>query len=53
LGRVIKLKYFGYGLVINCKMAYEISINNKDNLNIITEYEVNKEKEKEQKNYGI
>ena len=26
LGRVIKLKYFGYGLVINCKMAYEISI---------------------------
>ena len=49
LGRVIKLKYFGYGLVINCKMAYEISINNKDNLNIITEYEVNKEKEKEQK----
>ena len=49
LGRVVKLKYFGYGLVINCKMALEIKINNKDNLNIITEYEANKAKEKEEK----
>ena len=49
LGRVVKLKYFGYGLVINCKMAMEIKINNKDNLNIITEYEANKAKEKELK----
>ena len=49
LGRVIKLQYFGYGLVINCKTASEIAINNKDNLNIITEYEAKNAKEKEEK----
>ena len=48
IGRIIKLKYFGYGLVINCKDAQAIQINNKDNLNIITEYEAQKNKEKEE-----
>ena len=48
LGRIIKLLYFGYGLVINCKMASEIKINNKDNMNIITEYASKKTKEKEE-----
>ena len=49
LGRVVKLQHFGYGLVINCKTASEIAINNKDNLNIITEYEAKNAKEKEEK----
>ena len=48
IGRVVKLKYFGYGLVINCKDAQEIKINNKDNSNIITEYEATKTKEREE-----
>ena len=48
LGRIVKLLYFGYGLVINCKKASEIKINNKDNMNIITEYASKKSKEKEE-----
>ena len=48
LGRVIKLKYFGYGIIISCKKTTEISINNKDNLNIITEYASKKVKENEE-----
>ena len=47
IGRVVKILYFGYGLVINCKDAQEIRINNKDNSNIITEYESKKAKEKD------
>ena len=47
LGRVVKLKYFGYGLIISCKKATEITINNKDNLNIITEYASKKGNENE------
>ena len=48
LGRVVKLKYFGYGIIISCKKATEITINNKDNLNIITEYASKKAKEIEE-----
>ena len=48
LGRVIKLQYFGYGLVINCKTATEITLNNKDNLNIINEYQGKNIQEKEE-----
>ena len=42
LGRIVKLKYFGHGIVINCKIAKEIKLNNKDNSDIITEYNSNK-----------
>ena len=48
LGRIVKLKYFGYGIVINCKIAKEIKLNNKDNSDIITEYNSNKAKENEE-----
>ena len=48
LGRVVKLKYFGYGIIISCKKATEITINNKDNLSIITEYASKNEKENEE-----
>ena len=47
LGRIVKLKYFGHGIVINCKIAKEIKLNNKDNSDIITEYNSNKSKENE------
>ena len=48
LGRIVKLKYFGYGIVINCKLAREIKLNSKENSDIITEYNSNKIKEKEE-----
>ena len=47
LGRIVKLKYFGHGIVINCKIAKEIKLNSKDNSDIITEYNSNKSKENE------
>ena len=48
LGRIVKLKYFGYGIVINCKFAKEIKLNDKDNSDIITEYNSKKSKEREE-----
>ena len=48
LGRIVKLKYFGYGIVINCKFLKEIKLNNKDNSDIITEYNSKKSKENEE-----
>ena len=48
LGRIVKLQYFGYGIVINCKMAKEIELKNKDNGEIINEYYTKKAKEKEE-----
>lgn len=48
LGRIVKLKYFGYGIVINCKFTREIKLSNKENSDIITEYNSNKSKEKEE-----
>lgn len=48
LGRIIKLQYFGYGIVINCKCATEIELQNKDNGNIINEYFSKSSKEKEE-----
>ena len=49
LGRIVKLLYFGYGLVISCKKASEIKINNKENMNIITEYASKKAKDEDEK----
>ena len=48
LGRIVKLKYFGYGIVINCKVGQEIKLINKENSDLIIEYNSNKEKEKEE-----
>ena len=48
LGRIVKLKYFGHGIVINCKVAGEIRLNNKDNSDILIEYYSNKSKESEE-----
>ena len=45
LGRIIKLKYFGYGTVIKCKFGREIILSSKENSDIITEYNSNKENE--------
>ena len=48
VGRIVKLKYFGYGIVINCKIAKEIRLVSKENSDILTEYNVNKNKEKDE-----
>ena len=48
LGRVVKLKYFGCGIVVKCKYAKEIKLINKDNSDIITEYNSNKTKDNDE-----
>ena len=45
LGRIVKLKYFGFAIVINCKVGQEIKLISKENSDLITEYNSNKEKE--------
>ena len=45
LGRLVKLKYFGYGIVINCKISNEIKLSNKEGSDILTQYDVPKKKE--------
>ena len=54
VGRIVKLKYFGYGIVINCKIAKEIRLVSKENSDILTEYNVNKNsKDSKDKKYSI
>ena len=48
LGRIVKLKHFGHAMVINCKVVKEIKLINKENSDIITEYNSNKTKENEE-----
>ena len=48
IGRIVKLKYFGHGIVVGCKVANEIRLISKENSDILTEYNSNKTKENEE-----